>query len=180
MCASFLVAVVGVILLAVACVVCSSRCLAAVYDFFVFNKNSAFWTLSIGGGWFLWNVLHLSLADFGEYRNVLFVTFGTILLMSFIWLRELLAIRGLAVLCLMASNAILWAVYTELIFGKIILVSFVYVVVLLSMMVGSVPYLWRDAVNYLIKHSAVRYFVSFVVCAIGILFVVMPFIPIRK
>lgn len=180
MCVSFLVAVVGVILLAVACVVCSSRCLAAVYDFFVFNKNSAFWTLSIGGGWFLWNVLHLSLADFGEYRNVLFVTFGTILLMSFIWLRELLAIRGLAVLCLMASNAILWTVYTEQIFGKIILVSFVYVVVLLSMIVGSVPYLWRDAVNYLIKHSAVRHFVSSAMFVMGASFIVMPFIHVQQ
>lgn len=180
MCASLAVSVVGIILLAVACVIFSSRCLAVVYDFLIVNKNSAFVTLGIGGGWFLWNVLHLSMADFGEYRNVLFVIFGTVLLMSFIWLRELLSIRGLAVLCLMASDAVLWAVYTEQIFGKIIFVSFIYIVILLSMIVGSMPYLLRDAVNYLIKHSAIRYFVSFVIFATGTLFIIMPFIPVRQ
>lgn len=178
MCALFVVAAVGVILLLMALVVFSKKRLSEVYDFFVFNKNSAFLTLGIGGCWFLLNVLHLSLADFGEYKHILFLIFFSVLLMSFIWLRELLAVRGIAVLCLVLSDAVLWCIYTEHMVGKVVFVSFVYVMISLSMLIGALPYLWRDSVSYIIQHSCARYVMSCILFAVGLWFVAMPLVNI--
>ncbi|MDR1173794.1 MAG: hypothetical protein LBK24_03305, partial [Puniceicoccales bacterium] len=125
---------------------------------------------------FLVNVLHLSMADFGAHKFSLFAIFATIILFSFFKMRELLSIRGLAVLLLVCSKAMLDNVYCESVLWKNYFVSFVYLIIIFSMLIGSMPYLLRDFLDFLIKSKASRVILGTSSMAYGILLALIPFL----
>jgi hypothetical protein len=98
----------------------SSNCLQKLSNWLLFAKYAPFVTLGIGGKAFLVNVFHRNMADFGEDRFMLLIAFVTIILLSFCKIRELLSIRGSAVLLLVCFKAMLDNVYCARFGGKII------------------------------------------------------------
>ncbi|MDR2432513.1 MAG: hypothetical protein LBD34_02055 [Puniceicoccales bacterium] len=168
---------VGVIVLLLSLFAFSSSHLRKLSNWLLFSKYAPFVTLGIGGTVFLTNVFHLNVADFGEYRFILLILFATIILLSFFTIRELLSIRGLAVLLLVCSKAMLDNVYCEPIFGKNYFVSFVYSVIIFSMLIGSMPYLLRDFLDFLINSKASRMILGMFLMMYGILLIL---IPLRK
>jgi hypothetical protein len=132
-------------------------------------------TVGLGGVCFLKNVLFLSVADFGEYRVVLFLAFGTILLFSFSKMRELLSIRGLAILLLIYADLALSGVYCEQIYLKNAFVSFVYLVVILAMVIGTLPYLFRNFLELLLKSQCSRITLSSFMSTYGLLLLYVSF-----
>jgi hypothetical protein len=120
-------------------------------------------------------VLHLSVADFGEHRFALFALFATIILLSFFKMRELLSIRGLAVLLLVCSKAMLDNVYCEPVLWKNYFVSFVYLVIIFSMIIGSMPYHLRYFLDFLIKSKTSRVIWGIFLLAYGMSLTFIPF-----
>ena len=114
------------------------------YDWIVYNKYAPLVTLGIGGLWFLCNVILLSEADLGAYKLQFFWLFGSVIFLAFFVMRELLAIRGLAVLLLLTSHASLRSVYCKPILYKNFFVSLVYITIIIGMLVGACPYVFRD------------------------------------
>ena len=114
------------------------------YDWIVYNKYAPLVTLGIGGIWFLCNVILLSEADLGAYKLQFFWLFGSVIFLAFSVMRELLAIRGLAVLLLLLSHASLRSVYCKPITHKNFFVSLVYITIIIGMLVGACPYVFRD------------------------------------
>jgi hypothetical protein len=101
----------------------------------------------------LYKIVHLSPADFGNYRCLLFVAFAFVCGLSFFRVRDLLAIRGLAVLILFLCDSVLDSVYCKTFFLHNVFVCLVYFVIILSIAIGAMPYILRDCVDKILAND---------------------------
>ena len=100
--------------------------------------------------WFLYNILHLSNADFGEYRNLLFVGFAVVAVLAYKCVPDFLGVRGAAALVLIGAGPFLQAAYME--YGhpaRLFMVSFVYLAIALAIWLGAQPWRLRDFCGWL-------------------------------
>jgi hypothetical protein len=58
----------------------------------------------LGTGWFIWNLSQESISDFASYKNVLYGLFAAVGIASCIFVQDLLAVRGLAVVLLLLGK----------------------------------------------------------------------------
>jgi hypothetical protein len=63
-----------------------------------------YFLMLLGTAWFLWNLSQESIADFASYKNILFAFFAAIGIGSCIFVRDFLAVRGLAVVLLLLAK----------------------------------------------------------------------------
>lgn len=117
------------------------------------STPAAYLLLSAAAAWFLYKVLHLGPADFGQYKNILFVIFLVTAIGSFYYVPDFLAVRGLAALILLTAGVLLDASYMH--FGPaLILKSFVYFAIVVALLLGANPYKLRDFFSWLYKGQA--------------------------
>ena len=105
-----------------------------------------------GGGavWFLYNVWHLSMADFGEYHVLLCFAFGAIALLAFKCVPDFLAVRGVCVLVLLSAMPLLDAAYMEYDHPqRLFMVTLVYIGIVLALWTGAQPWRARDFLSWL-------------------------------
>jgi len=115
-------------------------------------------TMLIGGGWFLWKISQLGQADFGDYKNLLMILFAAVLIGSIFYVRDFLAVRGVAIITLLAANTGLKAAFGLYdIPERLVLVTVLYLCIVAGLIYGTIPYKGRDTVNWLYaKHVRVR------------------------
>lgn len=118
------------------------------------SKAAAYILLGTAAAWFLYKVTQLGPADFGQYKNILFIVFLVVALGSFIYVPDFLAVRGLAALMLLTAAVLLDAAYMELPQARLFLVSFVYLAIVLSIILGANPYKLRDFFEWLYNKEA--------------------------
>jgi hypothetical protein len=107
-----------------------------------------------GSAWFLYNIWHLSPADFGDYRKYLFLGFAVIALASFKCVPDFLAVRGLAALVLVAASPFLTAAYMEYERPqRLFMVSLVYLSIALAIWLGAQPWRMRDFIAWLFARA---------------------------
>ena len=114
--------------------------------------RSTAWTVGLFGGasgWFLWKVLHLAEADFGNWRMLLFGIFLVTAIGSFFVVRDFLAVRGVAILWMLVGHELLTAAYMEEPASRLLMVTAVYVGIVLSLWLGVSPFRARDACQWL-------------------------------
>jgi hypothetical protein len=100
--------------------------------------------------WFLSRVAVLSEADFGQYRTYLLGGFGVVAVLSFFYVAEFLAVRGLAALILLAAGPLLHTAFGEYdIPLRLFMVSAVYLALTVALVLGAQPYRMRDAIEWL-------------------------------
>jgi hypothetical protein len=105
--------------------------------------------------WFLCNILHLSNADFGEYRIYLFLGFATVALLAFRCVPDFLGVRGACALVLIGASPFLDAAYMEYAHPqRLFMVSFVYVAIACAIWLGAQPWRLRDFFNWLFARPA--------------------------
>jgi len=119
------------------------------------SATAAYLFFGAGAAWFLWNVIHLSTADFGEYRTLLAIAFAAVAVLSFKCVPDFLAVRGLCVLLLLAASPLLMAGYMiydpwTIYFYKIL----VYVGIVLAIWFGASPFRLRDFFEWLFARPA--------------------------
>jgi len=99
---------------------------------------------------FLWNILHLSNADFGEYRVWLFVGFGLVAAFSFTCVPDFLGVRGAAALVLIGAGPFLDSAYMQYDHpARLFMVTAVYLAIALAIWLGAQPYRLRDFLTWL-------------------------------
>lgn len=105
-----------------------------------------------GAAWFLYNVLHLSEADFGQYRLLLFLFFGVIAVASFFYVPDFLAVRGLCILVLLGAMPLLDAAYMEYAYPqRLFMVTAVFIGIVIALYLGAAPYRLRDFFEWLFR-----------------------------
>ena len=113
------------------------------------RSNAAAYVLFGGAAlWFLSRVAVLSEADFGQYRTQLFVGFAAVAVLSFFFVAEFLAVRGLAALILLAAGPLLMAGYGSYGIALVYKVA-VYLALTAALVLGAQPYRLRDFIGWL-------------------------------
>jgi len=122
------------------------------------RSRTAAWILfGTGAGWFLYRVLHLSPADFGDHRLILFALFLTGAVLAFYYVPDFLAVRGLAILGLLVAGHLLEAAFLKDPGSRLFLVSAVYgLLIVPSIYFGAAPYRFRNLVTTLEQSALVR------------------------
>ncbi|HEX2853266.1 MAG TPA: hypothetical protein VHO24_08510 [Opitutaceae bacterium] len=109
------------------------------------STTATYLFFTAGAAWFLFNIWHLSPADFGDYRLILFIAFAAIAVLSFKCVPDFLAVRGLCILMLVCAAPLLGAAYME--HGhpqRLFMVSLVYLGIALAIWLGAQPWRLRD------------------------------------
>lgn len=123
---------------------------AAVLKAMPRSPAAAYVFFGAGAAWFLYAIWHLSPADFGDYRKLLFVAFAIIAALSFKCVPDFLAVRGLCVLVLMGAMPLLDAAYME--YGhpqRLLMVTLVYLALSAAVWLGAQPWRMRDFLGWL-------------------------------
>lgn len=119
-----------------------------------FPRSSTATLFFFGGGaaWFLYRVWYLPTADFGNYSTILFLAFAAIALLSFKYVPDFLAVRGVCILILLGASPLLGAAFMEYDQPqRLLMVGFVYLAIALSIYVGAMPYKLRDFIEWLVR-----------------------------
>jgi hypothetical protein len=149
---------------------------AAVLKAFPRSPFATYVLFGAGAAWFLYGIWHLSPADFGDYRKILFCAFAAIAVLSFKCVPDFLAVRGVCVLVLMAAMPLLDAAYME--YEKpqrLLLVSLVYLSLALAIWLGAQPWRMRDFLSWLFARPGRARGVGSAVAAYGIVLSLIAF-----
>jgi hypothetical protein len=110
---------------------------------------------SAAAAWFLYNIWHLSNADFGEYRTLLFIGFAAVAVLSFKCVPDFLGVRGACALVLVGAAPFLDAAYMEYDRPlRLFMVGFVYLAIALAIWIGAQPWRLRDFLGWLFARAA--------------------------
>lgn len=116
-------------------------------------RVAAYILMGSAAAWFLYKVTQLGPADFGQYKNWLFMLFLVVAVGSFYYTPDFLAVRGLAALILLTAGKLLDASYMH--YGTaLVLKTFVYLGIVVALILGSSPYKLRDFLDWLYKKDA--------------------------
>jgi len=112
------------------------------------STTAAYVCFGGGAAWFLYAIWHLSPADFGDYRTLLFCAFAAIAVLSFKCVPDFLAVRGVCVLVLMAAMPLLDAAYMEYDRPqRLFMVTLVYLAISAAIWLGEQPGRLRDFIQ---------------------------------
>jgi hypothetical protein len=127
---------------------------AIVSTFKALPRSQVAAVLFFGGGaaWFLYVLSGLAEADLilVQSPKPLMIAFGVLALLAFFYLPDFLAVRGLAILTLLAASPLLMAAYGEYnLPRRLFMVSAVYLAVAVALYLGAVPFRLRDFFQWL-------------------------------
>jgi len=135
--------------------------------------RSVFAAYVVFGGasaWFLYNILHLSTADFGDYKTWLFIGFAIIAVLAFRSVPDFLSVRGACGLVLLAASPLLEAAYMEYEHPqRLFMVTPLYVAIALAIWLGAQPWRLRDFLEWLFVHPGRARAAGGVLAAYGLL-----------
>jgi hypothetical protein len=101
--------------------------------------------------WFSFKIYNLPSSEFGDYSTILLVIFLSITFASFYLVPDFLGVRALAGLTLLIADILLDAAFMQEPTSRLFLVSFVYLAILFVLILGVVPYVLRDVINWFFK-----------------------------
>lgn len=149
---------------------------AAVFQSFPRSKAAAYVVFPAGAAWFLYEIWHLSPADFGEYRVYLFFGFLAVALLSFKCVPDFLAVRGLATVVLMGAMPLLDAGFMNFEHTRTLLYKFaVYLAITAAVWLGAQPWRLRDFLAWLFARPARPRVIGGVISAYGLTLAVVAF-----
>jgi hypothetical protein len=106
----------------------------------------------VGTGWFLMrHVLNLSDADFGDYKGLITIISLAILLFSFLYLPDFLAVRGTSILVLLYAREAIDSAFQQEPASRVFMVGAVYLAIVLALYLSAWPYRLRDFFDWLFQ-----------------------------
>lgn len=118
------------------------------------SQRGAWVFFGAGALWFLWRISRLGEADLIFFQNAwpVMLGFGTLAVLAFIYAPDFLAVRGLAILTLLAAEPLLHAAYMEWQHPqRLLMVAAVYVAVAAALYLAAAPYRLRDGFDWLFR-----------------------------
>ena len=146
---------------------------AIVAMFKAFPRSQAAAVIFFGGGaaWFLYNVVNMSAADvigFSTPTPFIFI-FGALAVLSFIYVPEFLAVRGLSILILVGGWPLLMSGFGNYETPKLILAAAIYMLVSTAIYLAASPFRLRDFFEWLYRTPGRARVFGAVVAAYGLL-----------
>ena len=140
------------------------------------SNSAAFVLFGVGAAWFLYNIAHLGAADLIIPKTYMFAAFALIAVSSMIYMREFLAVRGLAALVLVGAMPLLDSAYME--YDKpqrLLMVSAVYLALSGAIWIAAQPWRLRDWIAWLLARPGRTRGVGGALAAYGLLLSIVAF-----
>jgi len=118
------------------------------------SKGASWLLFGAGAAWFVWRLSQLSEADliFFQKPTLVMLGFGVLAIFSLIYAPDFLAVRGLAILMLLAAEPLLYAAYMEWTHPqRLLMVTAVYIGLALALYLAAYPYRLRDFFEWLFR-----------------------------
>jgi len=142
-----------------------------------FPRSTLAAVLFFGAGalWFLYIISQLTSADFGDYKKYLLAVFAAAGLASFFVSKDFLAVRGIAILVLLAARPMLDSslAYSPPPTSRVVLNAALYVAIPLAIYLGTMPYQVRDFFLWLFQRPTRPRFFGIIFVAYGIVLAVL-------
>lgn len=116
---------------------------------FLRSTKASIITFGGSGLWFLYILSQLGESDFGNIKGMLMALFGGAGILAFFYLNDFLSVRGLCVFALLISREFLDSAFMQEPTSRLVLVSLTYILVLVALYLGAVPYRLRDFFSYI-------------------------------
>ena len=112
------------------------------------NEPIGFVLMILGSAWFVYNLNHEAIADFAAYKKYMLAGFGALGVLTCIFVRDYLAVRGLAVCLLLLAWFTLNRTRWEESPARLVLVVWAYIWVICGMWFTVSPWRLRDILNW--------------------------------
>jgi hypothetical protein len=135
------------------------------------SRDAAWVLFGIGAAWFVWRVSHLHEADliFFQKPTLLMLAFGVLAILAIIYTPDFLAVRGLAILMLLAAEPLLYSAYMEWTHPqRLLMVTAVYVGLTAALYLAAYPFRLRDFFEWLFRTPGRPRLVGAIVLAYGL------------
>lgn len=140
------------------------------------SSTASYLLFGAGAMWFLYNIMHLSSADFGDYKVPLFIFFAVIAVLAFKCVPDFLAVRGACALVLLGAAPLLRAAYMEYqLPQRLFMVSLVYLALVFAIWLGAQPWRLRDFFEWLFRTPARSRTAGLILAVYGLLLCVIAF-----
>jgi hypothetical protein len=143
-----------------------------------FPRSNIFSVISVSVAtlWFLWrHVAFLGEADFGDYKLIIGSVALATALLSFVFVPDFLAVRGLAMLILLWSREVLDSAFLHSSVNRLVLVAIVYFLIIASIYFGAWPYKMRGLIDWLFQQTIRIKIFGFSAALSGILITLLSF-----
>jgi hypothetical protein len=148
----------------------------AVFRAFPRSQAASYLLFGVGAAWFLYNIAHLSPADFGDYKIPLFIFFGLVAIAAFKCVPDFLAVRGAAAIVLLAAEYFLGAAFMEYQYPqRLLMVTLVYLAIALAIWLGAQPWRLRDFLEWLFRTPGRTRTFGLLACLYGLILCVTAF-----
>jgi hypothetical protein len=116
---------------------------------FLRDRRVAAVLLAVASAWFLWVVINLGQADFGDYKVPLFVLFLGVAVGSWFYVPDFLGVRAGCVIFMLLAWHCLGAAFGHYeVPARLFMVSAVYVGIVFSLYMAAAPYRARDMAEW--------------------------------
>ena len=129
--------------------------------------------MALGTLWFLANLQAESISDFAAYKNVMLLGFGAIGLLTCLYVRDFLAVRGLAIVLLLLGKVVLDTARWHPSQWRLLLAVMAYGWIIAGMWFTISPWRLRDLLNWVTASEARLRIVSALRIAIGLLILIL-------
>ncbi|MEO6245877.1 MAG: hypothetical protein ABIQ12_10625 [Opitutaceae bacterium] len=131
---------------------------------------------TVGAAWFLYNIAHLGAADLIIPKSYMLAAFALISVLSLIYMREFLAVRGLAALVLVGAMPLLDAGFMNFEHGQIVLYKIaVYLAIIAAIWLAAQPWRLRDFFAWMFAMSGRTRAVGGLLAAYGVVLAIVAF-----
>jgi hypothetical protein len=104
--------------------------------------------MTLGTVWFLSNLAQETIADFAPYKNLMLLGFGAVGLLTCIFVRDFLAVRGLALVLLLLAKLTLDTARWHDSQWRLVLATWAYVWIIAGMWFTISPWRLRDLIQW--------------------------------
>ena len=102
----------------------------------------------LGTAWFLWNLQQENISDFAAYKKAMLIGFGAVGVATCIYVRDFLAVRGLAIVFLLLAKLMVDTARWEDTEWRLVIVTWAYLLVAAGMWFTISPWRLRDFLNW--------------------------------
>ena len=136
--------------------------------------------MPLGTVWFLWNLKTDDIADFAAFKPIMFIGFAVVGFGACVFVRDFLAVRGLAVVVLLLAKLTLDTARCVDTSWRLVLVVWAYRWVVLALWFTISPWRMRDLIGFLTANERRIRVASAVRLAFGLLVLLLGLTAIRQ
>lgn len=131
--------------------------------------------MPLGTLWFLWNLKQDTVADFDAFKPLMFLGFSIVGFGTCVFVRDFLAVRGLAVVSLLVAHVVLRKIQWIDTNWRLVVTAWAYLTIVAAIWITVSPWRLRDYIDWLHRDegrtrlgSALRLAFGLLVAVIGV------------